>query len=94
MVNPAAIIGAITSGAGVGSTIAAGPASSSMRESRPYGSVRGALSNRRPYRDPDFGYRDPNSSVPGFRAALDSQLASPETSPFSTPLKFSEFSNE
>jgi hypothetical protein len=25
-----------------------------MRESRTYGSVRGALSNERPYRDPDL----------------------------------------
>ena len=36
-----------------------------MREFRTYGSVRGARSNARPYRDPHFSRGDPSDRLPG-----------------------------
>ena len=47
-----------------------------MRESRPYGSVRGALSNERPYRDSrrDCGSRPTLNPANGPRAVLPSRL--------------------
>lgn len=35
-----------------------------MRESRLYGSVRGALSNERPYRDPALASAQPLACIP------------------------------
>ena len=43
-----------------------------MRESRTYGSVRGAPSNGRPYRDPTFAGHD---DVTGDNAARNDDLA-------------------
>jgi hypothetical protein len=41
-----------------------------MRESRPYGSVRGALSNERPYRNPENSRRTPGKLLADEAEAL------------------------
>src|SRR5208283_1286215 len=54
---------------------------SRMRESRPYGSVRGALSNERPYRDFAWFYSSESGLIKGLERFPNKNFFSPRPSP-------------